>query len=240
VAAVPAVAARVAIGKRDIMKRIFLLLILLSLPLRAAEVQSHGYVFEKWVRDTFFEGYEGEYTQHWDIAKEANKKYGGVPVSVKFTKYGSSVDLGDALRQFNVDEKFMLIIGYWKQEGNRKRIVHIIAPVITPQQWRKLFEPITKDDLLKLDATVKNRELTPQQASLEASKIKRAKPFTDAIITLNPKIDSKGQRRLQCSLRFDAVFKNLAPDVPREAPEKPTLFGIEAPPPFVSGPRQFK
>jgi len=186
------------------MHRLLLFLILLALPLRAAEVQSHGYQFEKWVRDTFFDGYQApSYTQEWDVAKAANKKYGGVPVSVKFTKYGSSVDLGDALRQFSIDEKFMLVIGYWKQEGKRKRIVHLIAPVVTPEQWHKLFEPISRDDLQKLDATVKNRDLTPQQASLAAAQLKHAPPFTEASMTMNPKIDSKGQRRLQCSLRFD-------------------------------------
>ena len=210
-------------------------------PLRAAEVQSHGYYFEKWVRDTFFDGYVSpNYTAEWDIEKAANKKYGGVPVSVKFTKYGTPVDLGDAVRQFNVNEKFMIVIGYWKQEGDRKRIVQIIAPVVTPEQWHKLFEPIAKDDLLKLDATVKNRDLTPQQASLEATKIKHAAPFTEATMTLNPKIDTKGQRRLQCSLSFKLVFKHLVPELDSAPQDKPQLFGIEAPPPFVSGPRVFK
>lgn len=222
------------------MVRLLLLIFLLALPSNAVEVQNHGYQWEKWVRDTFFEGYEGAYTQEWDVAKEANKKYGNVPVSIKFTKYGTSVDLGDALRQFAIDEKFMIIIGYWKQEGNRKRVVNIVAPVLTPEQWQKMFEPIRKEDLQKLDSTVKNRDLTPREAALEASKMKREAPFTKALMTLNPKIDTKGQRRLQCSLRFDYVFKYLAPEADRAAQEKPQLFGIEAPPPFVSNPRQFK
>ena len=222
------------------MYRLLIFVLLFAMPLHAVEVQNHGYQWEKWVRDTFFEGYEGAYTAEWDVAKEANKKYGGVPVSIKFTKYGTSVDLGDALRQFSIDEKFMMIIGYWKQEGDRKRVVNIVAPVLTPEEWRKMFEPISKDDLQKLDSVIKNRDLTPQQASLEASKIKRAEPFTKALMTMNPKIDSKTQRRLQCSLRFDYVFKYLAPEADRATQDKPKLFGTDAPPPFVSGPRQFK
>ncbi len=222
------------------MLRLLLFVFLFTLPLRAAEVQSHGYQWEKWIRDTFFEGYTGGYTDEWDVAKAANKKYGDVPISIKFTKYGTSVDLGDAMRQFSIDEKFMIIIGYWKQEGNRKRVVNIVAPIITPEQWHKIFEPISKEDLQKLDSTVKNRDLTPQQAALEASKIKRAAPFTEALMTMNPKIDSKTQRRLQCSLRFDYVFKYLAPEADRAVQDKPQLFGVDAPPPFVSNPRQFK
>ena len=221
---------------------LFLLCVLpvCAVPVSAAEVQSHGYQWEKWLRDTFFDGYEGGYTDEWDVSKAANKKYGDVPVSIKFTKYGTSVDLGDALRQFSIDEKFMIIIGYWKQEGDRKRVVNIVAPILTAEQWHKMFEPIAKEDLQKLDSTVKNRDLTPREAALEASKIKRAEPFTKAPMTMNPKIDSKGQRRLQCSLRFDYVFKYLAPEADRAAQDKPKLFGIEAPPPFISNPRQFK
>lgn len=222
------------------MYRLLLVVLLITMPLRAAEVQSHGYQWEKWVRDTFFEGYQGEYTQEWDVAKEANKKYGGVPISIKFTKYGTAVDLGDAVRQFSVDEKFMIIIGYWKQEGDRKRIVNIVAPVLTPEQWHKMFEPITEADIKKLDGTVKNRDLTPREASLAASKIKHEEPFTKALMTMNPKIDSKKQRRLQCSLRFDYVFKYLAPDADKSVQDNPKLFGVDAPPPFLSNPRQFK
>ena len=72
----------------------------LSLPeLQAQEVQQHGFVFEKWVRDTFFGGYRpADYTQKWDIPKEANKNHGGVPVNPKAIKYAAPVDLGDALR----------------------------------------------------------------------------------------------------------------------------------------------
>ena len=45
-----------------------LLLLILALVAPAQEVQRHGLVFEQWVRDTFFEGYQPPgYTQRWDI-----------------------------------------------------------------------------------------------------------------------------------------------------------------------------
>ncbi len=207
--------------------------------LRAEEVQSHGYQWENWVRSTFFDGYEGGYTDEWDVAKAANQKHGNLPISIKFAKYGTSVDLGDALRQFSINEPFLMIIGYWKQEGDRKRIVNIVAPVITPEKWQSLFEPINREDLVALDTMIKNRNLPHREAAQQASQIKNAEPFTEAIMTLNPKIDSKNQRRLQCSLRFNYVFEHLVPGGDRSEQEKPTLFGTNAPPPFVSGPRQF-
>lgn len=211
------------------------------LPLRAQEVQQHGLVFEQWVRDTFFDGYHPEsYTQKWDIPAAANKNHGRVPVNPKATKFGAPVDLGDALRQIRISEPFMLILGYWQQAGDTKRIVNIVAPTITPKQWQKLWAPVTLADLEKLDAVIKDRSLTPAQARERAQAIKKAPPFSQSVIVVNPKIDSKGQRRLQCSLRFADLFKHLAPDADAAAQDRPSLWGVEYPGPIDSKPRQFK
>ena len=89
----------------------------------AQEVQSHGLVFERWVRDTFFDGYKpASYTQRWDIPAAANRAHGAIPVNPKAVKHGTAVDLGDALRQYEIDEPFLLIIGFWSQDGDMKRI----------------------------------------------------------------------------------------------------------------------
>jgi hypothetical protein len=207
---------------------------------RAQEVQLHGLVFEKWVRDSFFEGYVPPgYTQKWDIPAAANKAHGGVPVNPKATKYATPVDLGDALRQFAIAEPFILVIGYWQQEGDAKRFVNIVALLITPEQWRKLWGPVTRADLEKLDALIKDRSLDYREARERAQAMKRAAPFNQSVIVLNPKIDSKTQRRLQCSLRFEDVFKFLAPDADRKPQERPVLWGVEFPRTVDSKPREF-
>lgn len=205
------------------------------------EVQRHGYVFEKWVRDTFFGGYVlPDYTQKWDIPKEINKNHDGLPCNMKAVKYGTLVDMGDALRQFQVDEPFILIIAFWQQEGDKKRIVNIIAPTVTPKLYRSLWEPITLEDLKRLDAVVKDRKLGYREARAAAQKIKSVPPFTRAIITVNPKIDERSQRRLQCSLSFRNVFKHLAPQADPKPHETPRLFGVSAPGPFLSPPRNLE
>ena len=94
------------------------------------EVQSHGFVFEDWVKNTFFSGYKGGYSDKWDIPCEFNKKYGGIPVSIKTAKYGSTIGLGDACRQFDTKENFLMIVGFWKQEGRYKRIVNASAVIV--------------------------------------------------------------------------------------------------------------
>jgi len=214
------------------------LLLVLAWSANAAEVQSHGYLWETWIADTFFDGYrQASYTQLWDIPAEANTARGGIPVNPKFTKFRTPVDLGDALRQFDIDEAFILIVGYWVQEGDTKRIVNVIAPRVEPVQWRKLWGAITRADLERFDAVIKDRNIGYLEARRRAQAMKASTPFNTALITLNPKIDSKGQRRLQCSLGFDAVFTHLAPEATREAGEAPELFGRPIPAPFHSLPR---
>ncbi|SDS03726.1 hypothetical protein SAMN05444173_1697 [Opitutus sp. GAS368] len=207
----------------------------------AQEVQAHGLVFEKWVRDTFFAGYRPvSYTQRWDIPATENKDHGAIPVNPRVARLGTAVDLGDALRQYEIDEPFMLIIGFWQQDGGVKRMVNIIAPEISPELWRKLWGPVTYADLLKLDAIIKDTGPAIEETRRRALQMKNAPPFTEAIIQVNPKIDDQGQRRLQCSIRFRDVFQYLAPGADPKPPEHPTLFGVEYPGPIAPKPPELK
>lgn len=205
--------------------------------LQAAEVQQHGFAFEAWVRDTFFAGYHpSRYTQQWDIPASANHTHGGVPVNPKATKHGTPVDLGDALRQFDINEPFVLVIGYWQPDGSGKRLVKAIAPRIEPAVWRKLWEPITRADLERLIAVIRDPTLTPAQARAAAQRIKRAPPFNQAIMQVNPKIDTKSQRRLQCSLRFVDMFAHLAPGTSPAPEQNPALWDVPLPDGFDPSP----
>jgi hypothetical protein len=210
-------------------------------PAPAREVQHHGVVFESWVRDTFFDGYQpASYTQRWDIPASANRRHGGIPVNPKLAKYRTAVDLGDALRQFEIDESFLLVVGFWRQEGDTKRIVHLLAPEISPALWRKLWHPVTAADLQRLDALIKDTSRPVAETRRLARRMKNSPPFTDAIIQVNPKIGRDGQRRLQCSLRFADVFKHLAPGTDSAPQAHPALFGVEFPGPIDSTPRELK
>lgn len=221
--------------------RLSLIASLLSFNAHAAEEQAHGVAFEQWVRDTFFAGYEPtSYTQQWDIPAEANKQYGGIPANPKATKFGMPIDLGDALRQFTVAEQgqpFLLIAGFWDQDGDLKRWVHGLSVVVTPDQYRALWSPITRADLEKLDAVVKDRTLSLEEARDQAQTIKRKAPFSKAILQVNPKLDAT-QRRLQCSLRFGDFFHFLAPNVDPLRQETPQIWGVAMPKSFKSPPRR--
>lgn len=221
--------------------RLSLLLSLFALTIHAAEEQAHGVAFEQWVRDTFFAGYQPtSYTQQWDIPAEVNTQHGGIPANPKAAKFGMPIDLGDALRQFTIAEQgqlFMLIAGFWDQDGDHKRWVHGLPVVVTPEQYRALWSPITRADLEKLDAVVKDRSLSLEDARAQAQAIKRKAPFSKAILQVNPKLDAK-QRRLQCSLRFGDFFHFLAPQVEPLRQDKPMIWGVAMPGPFKSPPRR--
>jgi hypothetical protein len=201
------------------------------------EVQRHGVEFEQWIRDTFFGGYEpAGYTQRWDIPASVNTNHGGIPVNPKAAKFGTPVDLGDALRQFDIAEPFLLIVGFWKQDGDVKRFVNVQAVRVEPEQWRRLWLPVTRADLEKLDALIKDPSLTVPEARQAAQAMKRRVPFTKAVMQVNPKIDAR-QRRLQCSLRFDEFFRHLAPQADKAVTNAPTLFGQPLPAALASPPR---
>jgi len=223
------------------MKRIsfhLLLLAILSIITSAREVQSHGLLFEKWLRDTFFGGYEPKgYTQKWDIPASANKNHGNIPVNPKAAKHGTPIGLGDALRQFDIDEPFLLIAGFWQQQTQTKKIwTNVQAVRIEPATWQKLWHPITRADLEKLDAIIKDKSLSLEEAREQAQAFKSKTPFTLAILQVNPKIDVS-QRRLQCSLRFEDFFTHLAPDADSGPQTQPAVFGVPVPQRFDSAPR---
>jgi len=219
------------------------MVLLLATCVRADEVQHHGLLFEHWVRATFFEDYKPEgYTQLWDIPAQFNKDHGGIPANPKAVKYGTPLDMGDALRQFGVAEKggrFLLIVGFWTQDGGKKRWVNAVAAEVTREQYRRLWEPVTREDLEKLDGVVKDKSLAPAEAREEAQKIKRRIPFSKSIMQVNPKIDAH-QRRLQCSIRFGDFFRFLAPGADSGRQDKPQLWGQPLPDEFESAPRKLR
>ncbi len=206
----------------------------------ATEVQQHGVIFEEWIRDTFFNGYQPEsYTQKWDIPAAANRNYGGIPVNPKAIKYRTAVGLGDALRQYDIEEPFILLVGFWQQDGDVKRFVNIVAPKIHPEVWRMMWGPVSRADLERLDALIKDRSIDYREVRRRAQEMKSKPPFSESLLVLNPKIGSSGQRRLQCSLRFDHLFSLLAPDADPSPQTSPTLWGMAFPGPVASSVRVF-
>jgi len=205
----------------------------------ATEVQQHGLSFEHWVADTFFGGHRpAGPTDKWDIPASANKDHGRIPANPKATQYGEPVLLGDALRQFDINEPFLLIVGFWKQDGRDKKFVQSIVARIEPDQWRELWAPVTRKDLEAMDKMVKDTSRPIADVRREVLRRKKQPPFSQSVIQLNPKIDNS-QRRLQCSISYVRLFKNLAPGRDRKARPFAEVFGRRIPPVPASPARKF-
>jgi hypothetical protein len=206
-------------------------------PAPATEVQRHGLSFEHWLADTFFDGHRpSSPTDKWDVPASANKSHGRIPVNPKATQYGEPVLLGDALRQYDIDEPFLLVIGFWEQDGRGKKFVQSLVARIDPDEWRRLWAPVTRKDLEAMDELVKDTSRPIAEVREEVLRRKKQPPFSEAVIQLNPKID-KSQRRLQCSISYVRLFKNLAPDRDRKAQPFAEIFGRRIPPIRLSPPR---
>ena len=204
---------------------------------KAAEVQRHGLSFEHWVTDTFFGGHRSlGPTDKWDIPASANKNYGRVPVNPKATQFGEPVLLGDALRQYDIDEPFLLVVGFWEQDGRGKDFVQSLVARVEPDQWRKLWAPVTRADLEALDKMVKDTSRPIAEVRREVLRRKKQPPFSQAVIQLNPKIDAS-QRRLQCSISYVRLFKNFAPGRERKRQPFAEIFGRRIPSITFSPPR---
>lgn len=212
-----------------VIRAAFLFLLSLS-PLGGAEVQRHGLSFEHWVADTFFDGYRpAAATQKWDIPAAANRRHGRIPVNPKAVKDGSPVGLGDALRQYDIDEPFLLIVGFWRQDGGTKRFVRTVVARVGPAQWRQLWGGIRRGDLEELDRLVKDTSRPVAEVRREVLRRKKREPFASAAIQVNPKID-RSQRRLQCSIPASRLFAVFPPGGPQ-------VFGVPIPPVADSPPR---
>ncbi|MCY4049827.1 MAG: hypothetical protein OXF24_09595 [Hyphomicrobiales bacterium] len=208
------------------------------------EVQRHGFTFEEWVSDVFFDGYNGKYMQKWDIPAEHNQstllppELRSLPVSVKLIKYGSSIALGDVLRQRTIDTDFLIIVGFWRQTSpTEKNIVEIAAMKFLRGDWQALWSDLTLEGLQEIDRHIKNPNLHYSQARADAKQWKLRPEMKRCRLIINPKIDSKTQRRVQCSLPF-RLFWELAGRKP-EPSSQPALFGQAFPNPILSPSRTF-
>lgn len=168
------------------------------------EVQKHGFIFEEWVKKVLgVERLAEKYTQKWDVPGE-------IPTSVKFMGLTNALEFSSAVRIWEINEPFTLIVGRWKQAGGQKKVVSIDKITITPEILKKMKGSITLDELKTFNDKVtkfpagKNGQL---EGIKFAKKWKKEKAGKMGLLTITHKIDSKSQRRLQCNLNYGNYIK---------------------------------
>ena len=171
------------------------------------EVQKHGNLYEDMVI-TLLTGLSkltlNNYTSVWDIPAGIA---GELPVSIKTTGT-STVACGDILRMI-LHDNYKLIVGKWKQIEGKKRFYQQYTFTITPEDTEKLWGDMSYDTLSPFVEFVKGipagRE-AQQATKVERNQLKEELESTGGVFTINPKVDSKKQRRVQCSVTIDNLI----------------------------------
>ena len=140
-----------------------------------------------------------------DISKEENALDPTETQSIK-TRKGNYIDCGDVLRLFdyNYKEKHTMIVFCYNQETS-KRVINRILELNMNEEFKKvLFGTVKREDIENLDKYIKSIPMngrTKTHSNTYKSMAKTLKESSNGWISYAPKVDSKCQRRLQCSIR---------------------------------------
>lgn len=179
-----------------------------------AEVQSHGNQFED-LKIKEFTGLSKKeydalkkngYTSSFDLVEGIIVSFNG---SIKATGK-NTIDCADILKRMQ-EKEYRLIVGCYSQQENNKVFHTEYEFYITPEDYPKLWGSMTYEkvktfvDYVKSipagkeaqEATSKERKLLQEQIQCDYSLVK-----------INPKVDSKNQRRVQCSIKLDEILSS--------------------------------
>lgn len=212
-----------------------------------AEVQNHGVLFEDTVirsitgmsKEEYQSTLEGAYIASMDILKG---HHSDVNYSVKVSG-GKSLGCGDILRFLRHcrDDSFTIIAGRWKQVTKEKKVYQEIYEFdISPEHYKKLFENMSEEvvkefvDYVKAippgrEAQLANRKLWKEKRKVIYETCGRG------LMAIDAKIDSKNQRRVQCSAKIQGLIDAEIPyrkyteeyrgiQLPYEQESKPRTF----------------
>ena len=212
------------------------------------EVQNHGVLFEDSViraitglsKDEYQSKLENAYTASMDVVKgiESNTNY-----SVKVSKDGKSIGCGDILRfiRHSRDDEFTMVVGAWQQISPEvKRYNTIYEFNITPADYVKLWDRITEQVVRPFVEYVKSIPAGKEGQMANRKEWKQRRQaiydtYGQGLCAIDAKIDSKNQRRVQCSIKIDKLIDSGIAYSKYETEYK----GIKLPYEQDSSPRQF-
>ena len=212
------------------------------------EVQNHGLVFEDKViqritgmpKLAYQSLLKNGYTSSMDIHKGYNSDHN---YSIKTSKDGKAIGCGDILRftRHCESEPFKIVSAAWTQINNKTKLFNKVFEFdITPKQYAVLWGGITPDKLEPFVNYVKNipHGSAGQAANKDLWKQKRDIIYEECgkgIATIDAKIDSKSQRRVQCSIKIQDMIDVGIPFVKYDIEYKGIILPYEQ----ESSPRSF-
>lgn len=184
------------------------------------ESQFHGFEFEDKIiesitglnKNEYQKLLNNKYTSSMDIVKGIKSEY---DYSIKVSKNKTGIGGGDILRFFNhSQEGFKLIVGVWEQKTQTTKVYNTIYEFdIQKKDFEILWKNISYKELESFVSYVKSIP-SGKKAQKENSKIwkeKRKLIYEECgkgIVDIAAKIDSKTQRRVQCSLNLKELLSS--------------------------------
>ena len=124
-------------------------------------------------------------------------------ISVK-TTCNNTIDCGDALRRYDHND-YDMIVGVYDKSGIHTE--HTFR--ITPDMHHLLWGDITREELAEFVLFVKtipHGKAAQQATKQERETWKKALEAKGGLFRLHAKVDSKKQRRVQCSLKITQLL----------------------------------
>lgn len=195
--------------------------VIMTIKTAATEVQKHGFSWEKELLTNVYKALPPElkgisYTAAKDLPAVFNH-LDSITLSIKTTG-AAAVCMGDALRVYDsvapTAEPLNMCVVRYKQVGATKQVKKITEVSLTAAK-DLLFGSVTREEIAELDRRIKaipkGRSPTKEDKLSYQSYQKTLQAKTGAII-FNPKLDSKSQRRLQCSFNKFESFVTANPE----------------------------
>ena len=176
------------------------------------EVQAHGNKFEDIVtrertglsKKEYDALKKNGYTSSFDLSKGLKVEY---DASIKTTG-NNTICCSDILRMMRHND-YRLIVGCYDQVGDQKIFHTQYEFFIQPKDYLTLWGDM---DFQRVEFFVNYVKSIPQGAKarddskLVKDNLQESVSCDKALYTINPKVDSKKQRRVQCSLKLDELI----------------------------------
>ena len=138
--------------------------------------------------------------RQWDVGEDT---------SIKFIRQTGSVDMGSARRIFETLEAKKTWKMYLGRHEN-KICLRVYELTFTAEMAASLMGELTTEDIALYERGISTKSFPEGQhlaARAFSAQWKKDHKKKTGLLTINPKIDSKNQRRVQCSLNTTSLNK---------------------------------
>lgn len=170
-----------------------------STHIQATARQKHGFVYQSRVIHKYNLLEQKGYTAEYDAT------YHNIPVQIKCSKFGSSLELGDYQRNKNKNKDFILAIGLWKNHDTFSKIItneyllYIEHYNYTKQlgYYNEYIETLMYEEFKEISNHTEHDYIWQQFCKKYKSLWKE-----DNKISIRFKRDHKRQKRIQCAVSW--------------------------------------